>query len=466
MENHNVKATNVFFNEKRLLFFILLIMTLSYRLFANGDPVISYSSINRVANPEPLSISEIKIIHEQINITHVDGYNCFDITYRFKNDSDKDFPEIHYGFPIDYLVSDEQETYTLSSDYFTESMYETGWCDKLIKDISFQFNNTELQFHYAKESMREAGYKVKIYDNGELEDSIPIDAVNRRWFYTKFSMTPKSEATFKVQYKVYANSEIALYGDYNFSKYFRGVNKPYIHLLNHPSLLRYFCSKFTILYDFSPAKHFGNGEAFTIDIDIDLSNLDNPHLMLDGFDCFTMHLKRHYDAVNPGNLKPKNLSINFNPRTDQEYIKRKITPFVISSDKYDVRQSPKTIDIEFHEPTFVSEIICDIDTAIIKSINSNITYANGEVKEVRYIKNTQFECSKEMDLPIVLTITDYYNDSVILNDEINSCYNLPEKLNEPHFKIKKIRLDFETPSTSQSNNLYRSIRILDSRFNN
>ena len=192
-------------NKKQIL---LLVVFLSIGLFAhaNGDPVARFSSINRVANPEPLSIPEINIVHEQINIIHVDGYNCFDVTYTFKNESDKDFPEIHYGFPVDYLVADEQEIYQFTGDYYTESISEIGWNDKLIKDISFTFNGNILAYHSSKESVRDAGFTVETYDG--YNDSIPIDPVNRRWFYTKFAMKPNSKATFNVRYKVYANSSV------------------------------------------------------------------------------------------------------------------------------------------------------------------------------------------------------------------------------------------------------------------
>lgn len=33
--------------------------TIAVAAYANGDPVAKFSSVNRVANPEPLSISEI-----------------------------------------------------------------------------------------------------------------------------------------------------------------------------------------------------------------------------------------------------------------------------------------------------------------------------------------------------------------------------------------------------------------------
>lgn len=140
-------------NGKQVLLLIVF-LAIGLLAYANGDPVAKFSSINRIANPEPLSISEISIVHEQINITHVDGYNCFDVTYTFKNDSDKDFPEFHYGFPIDYLVADEQEAYQFTSDYISESIAEVGWNEKLIKDIVFTFNGEVLPFHSSKESVR------------------------------------------------------------------------------------------------------------------------------------------------------------------------------------------------------------------------------------------------------------------------------------------------------------------------
>lgn len=185
----------------------------SMPLLANGDPVVKYSSVNRVANPEPLSISEIRIVDESVKITHEDGYNCFDVTYRFRNDSDKDFPEIHYGFPIDYLVADEQESAGFRFADKREDIYATGWNDRLIKDVEFLFDSRGLPFHSARESVREAGYKVEPYDYvGEtvVMDTLTVDGINRRWFYTLFAMKPRAEAVLTVRYKVYAGATIPL----------------------------------------------------------------------------------------------------------------------------------------------------------------------------------------------------------------------------------------------------------------
>lgn len=444
---------------------VLLTIAFSFRVYANGDPVVRYSSINRVANPEPLSISEIRIVSEQVNITHEDGYNCFDITYLFKNDSYKNFPEINYGFPIDYLVANEQETYMIEHDYYTESVYETGWSDNLIKDVSFTFNDSILQFHSAKESVREAGYEVEIYEDGNYGDSIPIDAINRRWFYTKFSMAPKSEATFIVRYKVYANSKNSFYGDcFSFSRLLAKNNENKPQLPTHPMLYRHLASEFTILYDFTPAKHFGNGEPFSLNVNIDLSNLENPYLKLEGMDCYTSHLMRsHWTAAK--DLSPIDLRVFYTSPRNQESIEHTVAPFVISSDKYDVSQSQRTTDIDFHEPTFISELVCYLDTALVKSINSSISFSDGHTKEYQYSINPPQKWDNKINYPIILTITDLIHDGILKDNDTNNYEDMTGKFGDSYFKIKKIIVDFDIDSlATQTSNPVYNILLLDSRF--
>ncbi|MDE6396463.1 MAG: hypothetical protein K2K84_04255, partial [Muribaculaceae bacterium] len=60
----------------RSIFVILALLTVSLPSTANGDPVTRYSSIHRLGNPEPLAIPEIRIIKENLVISHEDGYNC------------------------------------------------------------------------------------------------------------------------------------------------------------------------------------------------------------------------------------------------------------------------------------------------------------------------------------------------------------------------------------------------------
>ena len=433
---------------------------------ANGDPVVMYSSVQRVANPEPLSISEIKIVHEQLNVTHVDGYNCFDVTYHFKNESGKDFPEIHYGFPIDYLVSDEQETFRMENDHMTESIYETGWNDGLIKDVSFVFDGRELPCHCAKESVREAGYEVEIYDGGEAGDSIPTDAVNRRWFYTRFSMKPRSEARFNVRYKVYANSRISLYGDrYGFSLYPRhsAEGEP---VFNHPLAYRYFATQFTILYDFTPARHFGNGEPYVLDVDIDFSNLNSPVIAFGDYECSISGLGRnHY--VWTQELKPINLTICFSGTREKEDVERKIEPFLIPGNKYVLHKTAEQVVVDFHEPAFVSDLACDIDTAQIQSIDATITYLDGRERKYRYERakeHTGFWAPR-VQAPVLLTVTDLYHDGMGWSEDIDYYANKTGEFDNEEFKIKNITLHFNIDKTVfAGKSPFGGIRPLDTRF--
>lgn len=441
----------------------LLILSVSWCIVsANGDPVVKYSSINRVANPQPLNISEIEIINEKIKITHVDGYNCFDITYQFQNKSHEKIPEIHYGFPIDYLISDELETLQMVPSNVSESMYETGWNDNLIKDISFVFNQDTLQFHAAKETVVEAGFEPDVYSDNPT-DSCPTPGINRRWFYTNFWMNPTSTATLNVKYKVYSKAINSLY-NYNYAsnQYSRETKASFN--IDHPFLLRYLNSCFTILYDFKPAKHFGNNKSFSLYVDIDLSNLDSPSLNIGEYTCYSSHLTR-YIHTKADNIKPINLTIRHTTNKSEEDIEQIIAPFIISNDKYEVRQNKKNLEIIFKNPTFVSELVCDLDTTLIRSINSTVTFANGRKEDYRYKKNDRPpEHNPNIKTPPILVITDLIYDSFRYNKEIEKSENITDIFDSSYFKIKKIILNFDTITEKLDQLPCSNIKLLDSRF--
>lgn len=450
-------------NIIRLLIAVVF-STIAVITYANGDPVAKFSSVNRVANPEPLSISDIYIIHEQINITHVDGYNCFDITYTFRNKSDKDFPEIHYGFPIDYLVADELETYQFTGDYYSESIAEVGWNEKLIKDIAFIFNGEALTFHSSKESVREAGYIVETYE--DYNDSIPVDAVNRRWFYTAFSMKPKAEAKLNVRYKVYANSSVGIYTDsYDFSYFARKKEDSNVIFNNLPFAYRYFSNRFDILYDFTPAKHFGNGTPFVIDVDIDLSNLEKPWIReADGYYYYVNRIERNI-YVSAQDIKPIDFTVNFRSDRTKNKIQRLIDRFRIPESEFTTYMTADTLYIDFHRPLFVSELVCDNDTSVISKIHSFIEYADGHAKQYEYDIQEISEYSKSdnrIKSPILLTITDLYHNGITWNEKCIDFVPQKEGFEKDSFKIKRIKLVFDTDVTQKP--IWKKINILDTRF--
>lgn len=432
--------------------------------YANGDPVAKFSSVNRVANPEPLSISDICIIHEKIDITHVDGYNCFDITYTFKNKSDKDFQEINYGFPIDYLVADELETYQFTGDYYSESIAEVGWNEKLIKDIAFTFNGEALPFHSSKESVREAGYIVETYE--DYNDSIPVDAVNRRWFYTAFSMKPKAEAKLNVRYKVYANSSVHIYTDsYDFSYFARKKEDSNDIFNNLPFAYRYFSNSFDILYDFTPAKHFGNGAPFVIDVDINLSNLDSPWIReTDGYYYYVNRIERNI-YVSAQDIKPIDFTVNFRSDRSVNNIQHLIERFKIPESEFAVKMTADTLYIDFHRPVFVSDLVCDVNTSVINKIHSIIEYADGQEKQYGYAIQDISGYSKSdnrIKSPILLTITDLYQDGITWGEECIDFVPQIDGFDKDSFKIKRIKLVFDTDAPQTL--LFEKVNVLDTRF--
>lgn len=433
--------------------------------YANGDPVVKYSSIERVANPEPLTISEIRIVHEQLNITHTDGYNCFDVTYRFKNESGKDFPEIHYGFPVDYLVADEKEIYQFTGDYYTESIHEIGWNDRLIKDIAFTFNGKELSCHSARESVREAGFKVEIYgDNNEFSDSIPIEAINRRWFYTKFAMGPHAEASLNVRYKVYAGSLVGLYSDSRFSYFTRTAESPDEYIYNNAFANRYFADRFDILYDFTPAKHFGGGRPYVLDVDINLENIKNPYVRLDDYYCFVNRLERNI-YVDAQDIKPIDITVYFQSDRSPANVNRIIERFMIPRSEYDVSFAADSVRIDFKKPVFVSELACDIDTAMVKSLSAIVTYCDDRQKRYKYVHNRLASGDDlSVNSPILLTVTDLRHDGMPWSETDCNHVNLTACFDDDSFKIRAITLVPDKATSSDIVSVIGNIRALDARF--
>lgn len=448
-------------------------------VLANGDPVVEFSSINRVANPEPLSISEISITREIVNISHIGSYNCFDVTYTFKNESDKDFPEINYGFPIDYTVADEREIYQLvDADQYSESMVETGWNKSLIKDVAFTFNGKSLPFHSSKESVRQAGFSIENY--GDEADTTYIAGINRRWYYTTFAIGPNSEATFNVRYKVYANSSIALGDDYsNFSYYAQKFEDgeytgPVVSFAS-----RYFTDNFIILYDFTPAQHFGDGKAYPTYLNIDLSNLDNAFVAADDrYHFYVDRIEKYFSS--PREMEPVKLKIYYDSDRSEAKVRQFIEQFQIPGNAYTVKPEANAITIDFPTPKFVTEIACDLDTTKLRDIDAVVEYADGRQKHFRYETRDISDyhmADTRIKSPLLLTITDMYqtlnphfsdkspadapsankpapNDPSADNPSFNE-----SPADAPKMLIKSIRVSFDSPKSSP----LKSLTPLDTR---
>ncbi|MDE5555320.1 MAG: hypothetical protein K2J10_09085 [Muribaculaceae bacterium] len=430
----------------RIALLTILLVVAKLITYANGDPVARFSSINRVRNPQPISIPEIRIVREKLKITHVDGYNCFDVTYTFKNESKKDFPEIDYGFPIDYLIIDELETYCFHDDLYTESIYEVGWDERLIKDVSFTFNNSELAFSCSKESVKDISFEINPYDDKE-EKLVPVEGINRRWFYTQFSMKPREEATLNVRYKVYANAYTPAMDYSKFFVYYnpREISDEYDRY--KLSFINRYCPEgFQIFYDFSPAKHFGENKPYYLEIDIDLSNLDNPMLGSDHTLWYANRMKRFEYNVKADEINPIDLTVYLGESSLNKILNQTIDKLAVSETKYVVTVSDDSIYINFHEPIFVSDLACDIDVISLKQIDAVVTYNDGRQNSYKFErKELNEDSSQELESVLtLLTITDIYDNMSAKND----------------LKIKSIKLNPVSAPISS----VKSIKVIDARF--
>ncbi len=270
---------------------------------ANGDPVVHYSSLNRAGNPMPLNIEEVVIERENLHVSHSGGYNIFHVEYLLRNESDRAINNINYGFPIDYYVgANDDETPVLMDDDISESMYEIGWCNDMIRDVSFCFNEEKLTFHSAKESVRPYEYQVDFDDDLNETESEFSPGIMRRWFYTQFSIPARSKCILVVTYSVYAASEVDLFS-----------------FLSSPAASRYKSYSvsnkteagqvFFIDYDFQPAEHWGAGIIESLYITIDLSGFSNPCLKMDGYYFSTKELARYETNCLAKNIEPIKLLI-------------------------------------------------------------------------------------------------------------------------------------------------------------
>lgn len=445
---------------KRIFAIIVSVATFTSVLFANGDPVMRYSSLNRVGNPEPLSVSEIRIKSENLVITHLEGYNCFDVTYKLENSSDKNFPDLNYGFPIDYSTGDEAETYNVLPDGYSESMEEVGWNKRLIKGVEFILNGKKLPFTVSKESVREAYIDTEI-------DSVLIPATNRRWFYTELSIKSNSVATLQVKYKVYANSVNFLGSEclcnYDYERKLCVEDGRRLCTLTYPSFFsRYFSHKFRILYDFTPAKHFGNGEPFPLHVCINLSALKNPSIRSYDNDYGNKDLTQFF-YKNAANIKPLDLTVFHTADYSPLRIELLKKQFEIPPGDYDVKVRQKTVVVDFKKPRFVTEVGYAPGTKLPDEFCCQVTFADGRTDKFRYSKQDDKYCrdTPKFDM-LVLTIFQDSERYYEVCDGDRYKYEFEQRdINGDSFKVWKIEFTFPGEQYAQG---FTHLTPIDARF--
>ncbi|MDE6301697.1 MAG: hypothetical protein K2M19_08275 [Muribaculaceae bacterium] len=233
-----------------------------------------------MGEPQLMDVKSVSILSEKLHISHKDGYNVFDVEYVLKNISDSLISDIDYGFPVDYYVgADSLETHSFIMDEL-EGYFEIGWVPEYLKDVSFKLNGRTLPFQSARESVENYSYQV-FPEDGNTEGFLRA-GINRRWFYTRFSIEPGAACSLTVTYKVYAQAELNPYGE------LISVDPDASGNSDDESLMKFEDWRnrpdyFRINYDFAPAAHWGAGRIGSIEIEIDLTGVENCYVPLGGY---------------------------------------------------------------------------------------------------------------------------------------------------------------------------------------
>ncbi len=458
---------------KKLLL-VTAIFVIPLLVKANGDPVMRYSAICRVANPEPLTISDISILKEVVNVKHEGLYNCFDITYTLFNNSKKDYPAIDYGFPIDYEES-EFGGWGFDDSYIFESVYERGWNSHYIKDVGFSLDGKELQFQDALESIRASEYEIykDTLPDGSVDSSFMdfTPEVKRRWYYTQFGVNRGDTVSLNVKYKVYASNECALF-DQVINRYFLG-EKDLVEVCGGspvPFARRFFMNAFAIHYDFKRARHFGDGIIRNLNVNIDLLNLNKPTVWKgeDSEWLYQASQLRYEEWYLPADsLQPINLFVSHFPNSTYEEKQAVIDELSISQADYSIKEKGMNeLMIVLSKPRFVSEVALDLDTAKVKQIRMEMLFENGRKLIQLYGLEADKDLSDFMESvpfckPMLLPIVDSYKDRYRQKDKVITSI---KDFDSDFFRLSAIKLKFLNISKSEKKPPYDNIRLLDSRW--
>lgn len=355
---------------------LISLLMASQSLFANGDPVIHYCAINRVANPEPLTLTDIQIEKEEVHFSRKGIYNVFDVTYTLANRSDSTYQRIDYGFPIDYEDS-ESGLFGNEGDIIFESEYERGWNDRYIRQVAFRLDGFLLTSEVSVSRIKAGNYeKEKPDDAGQ--DSIIVGyrpPIMRRWYYTHFPIGAHKTVQLHVHYEVMAQHTDDLYGADTLTPY---------HLEGSLSNMamnigRYFSSNFRILYDFRPAKHFGNGRIGSFTMTFDLGkDIVNP--TTDG------ETPLQLSPIVRQNVRATDLAtIDLTVRHDLMPFASLPKDVFVPAENYTVKAISDTLwQIDFKQAQYLTELALPLDTTQVRRISLTMMNPDSKKREIIY----------------------------------------------------------------------------------
>lgn len=321
----------------RTRLFILLFLLLPMLAAANGDPIVRFSSVTRSGNPIPLQVSDVKIVHEQLTFKPGIPYTVVEVRYTLQNQSDKAIKGLDYGFPIDF--EGPADSFTFRGDDYTESLYETGWRKEFLRDVAFFLDGKPLKWHSASEIVEK---ERREYDPDE-DWHFNYPRQSRMWTYTRLDIAPGATVDLEVRYSVYHDQTTSYY---NFRQ---------------SPLSRFLTNDGRVTYDLTPAKHWGDGKAGSIDILLDASRLPKgAEYRIEGLDFVVKDWQWTFHADSFDYAQAPEISLRFwaRPLKKGEPFPAwvDIESFRLPESAYKMTQTETTLDIEFPQPVPVTDI--------------------------------------------------------------------------------------------------------------
>ncbi|MCQ2274533.1 MAG: hypothetical protein MJZ86_07060, partial [Bacteroidales bacterium] len=218
-------------------------------------------------------------VNEQLDITPLGRYSLIEVRYTLRNQSDKNFSNLHYGFPVDYYGSGACRSVEYRDFWWDKAPKVEGWSDAYVRKVSFALNGTQLPYQCSADSLiRPRRSFDEIQVTPTMKDSLMDDLaedyiwengfdtntalrylampennifsyeseIYRRWYYTTFSIGPRQEVELLVRYQIINDGDI---------------EEEVEHTIFEPIEVYY-----GLYYDFSPAAYWGNGKADHLEI--------------------------------------------------------------------------------------------------------------------------------------------------------------------------------------------------------
>lgn len=223
----------------KLLVVALFCLSLS-TVWGNGCGVYLTSSAFRSGNPVCREIKDINLLSEKLQINILpDGYCEVTVKYVLWNTSDKDYLDIDYAFPIDYVATDHEQS-SLS-----------------IKNVFFSCNGETLDFKKSESDILSKTGLEQLEPLGGTAfagspDILQENDLLRRWYYTRFSVEKYALVNLEVRYC------------YRTLQWTDGIS---------PMAMDYeAATEGQFLYDFSPASNWGDGIIRDFYVEVNLND--------------------------------------------------------------------------------------------------------------------------------------------------------------------------------------------------